>query len=280
MKKSLLLFVAVFNMVFMSASFAQSGGQVEDMFKAKCGICHTIGGGRLVGPDLAKVRDRRSEEWLLSYIRSSQTKIKSGDPDAVALFEEYNQVIMPDPMISDVEIKSLLDYITENSGGGVGATTETVSIIENATLEDLAHGKRLFEGNVRFANGGPSCISCHNDLSDVFFSENSYATKNIATSFANLGETGVKVILENPPFPVMAKAFEGHKLESEEVRALLVFLKNAGANTSSAKMSAGYLVYGILGALALLVLYAALWNMRKSRSVNYNIYKRQTKSFN
>ncbi len=276
MKKTV-IFLAVFSVVLANPSFAQSDNEVADLFKIKCGICHTIGGGRLVGPDLANVHDRRSEDWLLEYVRSSQTMIKSGDPDAVALFEEFNKILMPDPMITDIEINSILNYISENSGGGVG-TAAAVSIIEEATPEDLENGKNLFDGRVRFVNGGPSCISCHNDISDAFFSENSYSTKDISASFTNLGEAGVKAILDSPPFPVMTKAFEGHDLTEEEIHDLLVFLK--GAHKPQSSIASGYLLYGILGAFSLMVLYAGLWYERKNKSVNHNIYKRQIKSFN
>ena len=277
MKKIIFLFT-LFCLSSAGQSFAQSSPETADMFKLKCGICHTIGSGRLVGPDLANIQDRRSEEWLVNYIRSSQTMIKSGDPDAVALFEEYNQVIMPDPMITDLEIKSILDYITENSKGGTGTAAKAVSVIEDATQEDLENGRDLFEGRVRFANGGPSCISCHNGQSSALLFENNYSSKDISASFANMGEAGVKAILQSPPFPVMAKAFEEHKLTEAEIHDLLVFLNKANKPKSS--LSSGYLLYGILGAFSLFVLYAALWHRRKSKSVNHDIYKRQIKSFN
>ncbi len=277
MKKAIFLFT-LFCLLFAGSSFAQSAAETADLFKLKCGICHTIGGGKLIGPDLANIQDRRSEDWLINYIRSSQTMIKNGDPDAVALFEEYNKVIMPDPMISDIEIKTILSYIAENSGAGVGTAAEVVSVIKGATPEDLEHGKDLFEGRVRFANGGPSCISCHNGQSNAMLFENNYSSKDISTSFSTMGEAGVKAILQSPPFPVMAKAFENQKLTDTEVRNLLVFLSKARKSKSS--VSSGYLLYGILGAFSLLVLYAGLWHGRKSKSVNHDIYKRQIKSFN
>ena len=277
MKKTILLF-SIFSLILTGNSFSQSDTEVADLFKLKCGICHTIGSGRLVGPDLANVQDRRSEDWLLTYIRSSQTIIKGGDEYAVALFEEYNKVIMPDPMISDTEIKTLLAYIAENSGGGAGTTTERVSTIEDETPEDLENGRHLFEGRVRFANGGPSCITCHNDLSNTFFSENSLSTKDVGASFANLGEAGVEAILKSPPFPVMTKAFEGHDLTEGEIHDLLIFLK--GASKTENSIASGNLLYGILGAIALMVLYGGFWYKRKNRSVNHSIYKRQIRSFN
>ncbi len=283
--KKIFLLLFLLSLFFTSSSVAQSSEETAELFKLKCGICHTIGGGRLVGPDLVNIQDKREEGWLVDFIRSSQTMVKNEDPDAVAIYEEYNKVLMPDPMISDTEIKALLGYIAEESGGGTeggeaktDAAPEQVSAIEDATPDNLENGKNLFEGRVRFANGGPSCISCHNDLSSTFFAENSYSTKDISMSFANLGEKGTKAILENPPFPVMAKAFEGRELEEGEVRDLLVFLKNSGAN--DAKMTSGYMLYGLLGAFALIVLFGGFWYNRKNRSVNHSIYQRQIKSTN
>ena len=280
----LICLLPVFFLILGGQLFAQSEKETADLFKMKCGICHTVGGGKLVGPDLVNIQDKRSEDWLISFIRSSQKMIKSGDSDAVAVFKEYNEVIMPDPMISDAEIKSLIKYIAEKSGGGSADTdakpkkAEVVSAIENATSENVENGRRLFEGRTRFANGGPSCIACHNDLSNSFFAENSYSSKDISSSFSNMGEAGVKAILKNPPFPVMAKAFEGHELTDTEVHDLLAFLK--GANKSNSSMSSGYILYGLLGAFTLMLLYGGLWYKRKSKSVNHNIYKRQMKSTN
>jgi cytochrome c2 len=64
--------------------FAQSDG--EKLFKQICIACHTIGQGKLIGPDLANVHKRQSEEWIIRFIKSSQSVIKSGDPYATALY--------------------------------------------------------------------------------------------------------------------------------------------------------------------------------------------------
>jgi mono/diheme cytochrome c family protein len=261
---------------------AQGGNTTAELFQVKCGVCHTIGQGRLVGPDLAGVQDRRSQEWLMEFIRSSQTMINKGDPQAKALFEEYNQVIMPDPMISDGEIQALLQYITENSTGGVGAAAYQ-SILANAGPEEVERGRRLFDGRISFANGGASCIACHNGLTQTFFNDNSYA-KDLSASFSTLGEQGVRAILENPPFPVMAQAFNQNPLNADEVRDLLAFLKSAdkgvAATAAARPLGSGFFLYGLLGAFGLIVVYSGLWYGRKTRSVNHGIYKRQIKSLN
>lgn len=259
--------------------YAQS--EPASLFQSKCGICHTIGGGKLIGPDLLGVTERRAEDWLLSFISSSQTMIKSGDGIAVALFKDFNEVIMPDPQLSDGEIKSILGYVAGHTGTAV-QSTPAPSMLDNITAEDVLHGQKLFEGRIHFVNKGPSCMSCHNGLSRTFFNNNSYA-KDISTSFANLGEAGVKNILANSPFPVMAQAFKNHPLTQDELRALMAFMKdNTKINRPSVAANGdnSFLLYGLSGTLCLLVLYAFLWYDRKERSVNHTIYNRQIKSLN
>ncbi|MCH8256672.1 MAG: cytochrome c, partial [Proteobacteria bacterium] len=82
----------------VNTGWAQGPG--ETAFNTTCVACHSIGEGQRVGPDLINVTDRRSEEWLLRFIRSSQSMIKSGDVDAVALAEQFQGLMMPDSPMS------------------------------------------------------------------------------------------------------------------------------------------------------------------------------------
>lgn len=90
-----------------------------------CKACHTIGDGRLIGPDLKGVTERRDTDWLISFIRSSQTMIENGDELAVQLFNEYNKVPMPDNDLTDAEIMEILEYI-ENYEDAPEPTSEAV----------------------------------------------------------------------------------------------------------------------------------------------------------
>lgn len=40
----------------------------DKAFNTTCFACHTIGGDRLVGPDLAGIQDKRTHEWLVKFI--------------------------------------------------------------------------------------------------------------------------------------------------------------------------------------------------------------------
>jgi len=61
----------------------------EGLFQSKgCIGCHTIGGGRLTGPDLQGVTQRREAFWILSMVTNPDSMIKN-DSTAHRLFAEY-----------------------------------------------------------------------------------------------------------------------------------------------------------------------------------------------
>ena len=142
---------------------AQDG---KALFTAKCAACHTIGTNRLVGPGLAGINEKRSREWLLSWIKDSQALIKTGDKDANAIFEEYSKIAMiPFTDMSDAEIIAVLDYV-KGDASLAKSTTEVAVVAQivpiEYSIEEIEVGKLLFTGEKRFLNGGASCISCHN----------------------------------------------------------------------------------------------------------------------
>lgn len=109
--------VALFlTMATVLSSFAQEAEakgdavQGKSLFNANCAACHTLD-KRLVGPPLSGVAEKRSREWLQKWIRNSADLIKSGNKDAIAIYEEYNKIPMtPFPQLSDQEIDDILAY--------------------------------------------------------------------------------------------------------------------------------------------------------------------------
>jgi mono/diheme cytochrome c family protein len=102
----------------------------QSIFNANCRACHRLD-SKSVGPALRGVTERRGVDWSKSFIRNSQQMIQAGDPQAVALFKEYNNMVMPaHTFLSDQELDNLLSYIeygdkavTDVVGAeGVGAT--------------------------------------------------------------------------------------------------------------------------------------------------------------
>lgn len=79
-----------------------------------CNTCHAVD-RKIVGPALANVRDRRSDDWLKAFIRNSSALINTGNETAVEIYNKYNQLQMPTHDLTDEEITSILDYITAAS---------------------------------------------------------------------------------------------------------------------------------------------------------------------
>ncbi|MCC6722570.1 MAG: cytochrome c [Bacteroidia bacterium] len=263
---------------------AQSAG--ETTFKSTCTACHTVGMGKLIGPDLANVDQRKPEAWLIKFIKSSQSVIKSGDKYADSLFKAFNQVMMPDQALTDAQIKEVLDYIKTKSPAATTASTSTTS--ETATEEapsisstgDAARGKDLFVGNIRFSNNGPTCNSCHNVDMEGVISGGALA-KDLTQAHSRLGEEGVKGVMAGLPFPQMKTSYETKPLLEQEIADIVAFLKDADKQ-ASAKSTTGVgstmLIGGIVGVVVLLILFSIFWIKRKNRTVNYSIYERQIKS--
>src|SRR5690554_438294 len=83
----------------------------KSIFNANCSACHRLD-QKLIGPALRGVTDRREVQWAKDFIHNSQKLIQEGDPEAVALFAEYNNLIMPAmPFLSEDDLNSLLSYI-------------------------------------------------------------------------------------------------------------------------------------------------------------------------
>lgn len=92
----------------------------KSIFMTRCAACHNVN-KTLTGPALAGIDKKRSFEWLVSFIHSSQTMVKQGDKDAVAVFEQFNKVPMPDHTdLTEAQIKDILAYIAaEEQAPGV-----------------------------------------------------------------------------------------------------------------------------------------------------------------
>ena len=116
-----------------NTSFSQKSG--EELYTMNCAACHRTDEGKLVGPGLKGINEKRSQEWLLKWIKNSQELIASGDQDAVAVFEEFNKLQMINyTMFSDAEIVSILEYVDEiNLSSGVDVASNDPSSSPTAT---------------------------------------------------------------------------------------------------------------------------------------------------
>ena len=109
--KNRLFLLTLFTAFIVSANAAPPSEEGKTLFTARCAACHNVN-KQLTGPALAGVHERRSIEWIINFVHSSQTMVKEGDKDAVAVFEKFNKIPMPDHSdLTKEDIKSIVDYI-------------------------------------------------------------------------------------------------------------------------------------------------------------------------
>jgi len=116
--------LASISILLFSFAIIVPGANAQDdidgaaIFKKTCTQCHTIGKGKLTGPDLKDAHKRvpqPHEEWMVPWIQNSQAVIKAGDAYAIKIFEEYNKTLMTTNPLSDEEALAVIQYIVEES---------------------------------------------------------------------------------------------------------------------------------------------------------------------
>ncbi|MBA4298546.1 MAG: hypothetical protein C0433_00320 [Cyclobacterium sp.] len=269
-------FVVLF--LLPSLTFGQDGATI---FKSDCSACHKLG-MKLVGPDLKQVTTRRSEEWFKQFVKSSRAFINSGNPDAQAIFQEFNQLVMPDnPHLSDADLSALYAYLAGEAASGTAASTlPAPALVINYSQQEVKMGRALFSGSDSFENGGTSCISCHHaNNKDV--AAGGLLAKDLTEVYTRLGDDAIRSIVNFPPYPVMSEAYKSHKLTDKEVVFLTAFLQDVDSKSSNqALVSADFVFFkwGLGGFALIIFLVGLIWKKRKPSSVKSKIFKRQLTS--
>lgn len=269
------------------STFAVHAQDGATLFKP-CAACHTIGGGKTIGPDLKDVTKRRTNEWLVKFIQSSTAMVKAGDPDAVALYKQFNNIPMPDYALSAEQINQILKHIEAGSGNTKTDPSKALlqhqadSILKLNSPFDIQTGKELFAGELRFENGGAACVSCHNVTYNNVGKGGTLA-KDLTKAYSRLGGfAGIKGIISAAPFPSMLATYETHPVTEIENARLQLFLKSADEqNVTEPKAEQAWFMYAaIVAALFILAVISGLWSQRKRLSVNHQILKRQERYSN
>lgn len=250
---------------------------------AFCFTCHSIGRGKVIGPDLANVHERRTAEWLVKFIKSSQAMVNSGDPEAVKIFNEFNKIPMPDPPgATEADILSIIDFIKVASATP-GQAPAASAAATPAAEGNAEQGKKLFTGLVGLKNNGPTCIACHQVKDDKAITGGSLALELTLEYSQKGGAPFITNILSTTPFPAMKEAYGKRPLTKDEVADLTAYLKQVDEQHQQQQgRNYGTTLFfsGLLGAVILIVVFPMLWSRRRRGSVNRKIYDRQIKSTN
>jgi mono/diheme cytochrome c family protein len=107
---SLLIFLFVFLLRLTTYSQEVDIQAGKKLFNSNCAACHKLK-KKAVGPALKGVSAKYERDWLYKWIKNSAAMIKEGDPQAIAIWEEYNKVAMNAfPLLSNSDIDNILAY--------------------------------------------------------------------------------------------------------------------------------------------------------------------------
>ena len=109
-----------------AAPVAATGGDAlkgKELFNANCAACHKLD-AKATGPMLRGIAAKYEMAWLYKWVKNSSDLIKSGDAQAVKVFEENNKAVMSAfPQLSDADIDNIIAYTSEPKAEAAAPTT-------------------------------------------------------------------------------------------------------------------------------------------------------------
>ena len=110
---SKIFFSLALSLTISLTAFSQDAAKGKEIFNANCAACHKLD-AKATGPALRGVSAKYDKEWLYKWIKNSGELIKSGDAQAVKVFEENNKVAMTAfPQLSNEDIDNIIAYTSE-----------------------------------------------------------------------------------------------------------------------------------------------------------------------
>ncbi len=240
-----------------------SAEQGAAIFQKNCCACHTVGGGRTAGPDLAGVTSRRDHAWLIRIITSPGALIDSGDPVAGKLVEEFRGLRMPDLGISAEEADTILAYLAAagTPPATVAKPAPSPGEAPAAKTGDPESGRALFSGTSRFVNGGAACVACH--AISGLPGKGGTLGPDLSQIYSDYGEEAITPVLAELPFPSMKPIYGDRPLTPEEQSNLKAFLRvSVEAEPSGEKE--WFLLLGLGGFLLVTGIAHIVWRNRLS----------------
>jgi mono/diheme cytochrome c family protein len=265
---------------WFSAAMPSAAQDAALYFRQNCAACHTVGGGRLTGPDLKDVTGRRDRAWLAQFIAAPQRVIDSGDPYAARLLQDARGVVMPAlPTLNAPLIDALLNLLDAESKLPRSQFAGALVSTRPFTQADVAAGRAIFTGRQRLAAGGPSCISCHT-VRRIGGLGGGQLAPDLTRVFERLqGRQGVTAWLAAPATPTMRSLFGASALTPAEIDPLVAYFESTAREGGQDNRS-GLTAFALLGfglAAVCLVVMDSAWKHR-FRSVRRALVERAKRS--
>jgi mono/diheme cytochrome c family protein len=246
------------------AAYAVAQNSAAEQFRQSCASCHTIGGGRLVGPDLKNATQRKDRAWLVQFVQNPKAVIDSGDSYAQQLMRDSQGVVMPTLGIDAARAMALVELIEAESKLSSSQFAGTRVSERPFTAADVALGRALFTGEQPLKRGGPACISCHT-LRGIGGLSGGRLGPDLTLVYERLqGRKGLGAWLTNPGSQTMLPVFKSAPLDGNEILPLLALFestaKAGGQDDSAARLN--FVLIGLGGLVIGLVGMDSIWKKR------------------
>ena len=246
-------------------------------FKQNCTSCHTIGGGRLTGPDLKDVTTQKDRQWLVQFLQSPKAMIDSGDPYALKLQQEARGVVMPNISGMNPQLaQALLDMITAESKLPRSQFAGMQISDRPLTQQDVANGKLIFTGVRPLSAGGPACISCHS-VRGLTLLGGGRLGPDLTRVYERLqGRKGLASWLSAPASPTMTPVFKAHAMQPEEILSLVALFEDSARKGGEADTTPvlNFFLLGLGGMVLGLVSLDLVWKKR-FRGVRWSLVHKE-----
>ena len=235
----------------------QSPDEGQKIFVEKCVACHTIGKGALVGPDLQGVTTRRDKAWLTKWISTPDQVLAAKDPIAMQLFQQSNNVPMPNLALTDAQVAALIAFLGTQTTGTFTPPPAAALLTGNP-----ATGKALFTGAQRFANGGPPCMGCHS-VGAIGALGGGALGPDLTSAYTKYGgDVGTVSFLNGVPTVTMNAIWVKNPLAPQEQADLVAFLKQVSVTERAIDLVGQLTIIVAVVAIIFLLLAQLYWRKR------------------
>lgn len=211
---------------------APPGDAGAQLFLQKCAGCHTIGKGKLTGPDLNVAATWQPAD-LDRTIKTMEAKVGPLPDDQISTLRD---------LLKSADVKDRIAAEEAHAAAALAAKFEP---------GQYAVGAALFTGDKPLANGGTACIACHTTNG-----RGGTLGPDLTGVFAKLGEIPLQSACEKTNFKIMAAAYRAHPVTKQEALHLAKYLEGVATATPPARpplpsgligLGASVLVVGGLG---------------------------------
>lgn len=215
--------------------------KAAEFFFYRCAGCHTVGGGKLTGPDLVT-----ATQWNL--------------PDLKVAVKKMEKNVGP---LSESDIDQITAFLKDAAvSARIAKQKQRIEAKLRAELPppSFEAGQKLFRGEKVLKNGGPACISCHH-----FVKEGGGLGPDLTFLKDRVSSVVLQSSIENSAYKIMRPIYEKRKITKEESLHLAEYLSHP--EKVETRFSAA--VKGVVGTAAagFGAFFALVWvlNQRRKR---------------